>query len=120
MIASVYPCSVSYGANTAIPYSLSQRHQLIERRAYEKWRAKGCPRGSALQNWLEAEQEVDEPPRRELIARRAYEIWRRKGCPSMTSQLDWLEAEREVDTALEINTNAYLYRTNMPAELVIG
>jgi CBS domain-containing protein len=34
------------------------RRQLVERRAYEKWRGKGCPGGSALQDWLEAETEV--------------------------------------------------------------
>jgi hypothetical protein len=59
MIASMYPRSVSYGPNTATPDSQSLRHRLIERRAYERWRAKGCPSGTALQDWFEAEAEVD-------------------------------------------------------------
>ena len=59
MIASMYPRSVSYGANTAAPGPQALRHRFIERRAYEKWRAKGCPSGTALQDWLEAEAEVD-------------------------------------------------------------
>jgi hypothetical protein len=59
MSASMYLRSVSYGANTATPGSQDRRHRLIEHRAYERWRAKGCPRGTALQDWLEAEAEVD-------------------------------------------------------------
>jgi hypothetical protein len=59
MSALMYPRSVSYGANTATSDSQSLRHRLIERRAYERWRAKGCPSGTALQDWLEAEAELD-------------------------------------------------------------
>ena len=58
MIGSMYPRSVSYGVNTATSDSQRLRHQLIERRAYERWRAKGCPSGTALQDWLEAEAEL--------------------------------------------------------------
>ena len=36
---------------------LGVQHQ-IERRAYELWRAKGCPEESALSDWLRAEREV--------------------------------------------------------------
>jgi CBS domain-containing protein len=53
------PRGVSYGSDTAARGSSNLRHQLIERRAYEKWRGKGSPGGSALQDWLEAEKEVD-------------------------------------------------------------
>jgi hypothetical protein len=59
MVASMFPGRVSYGANTATPDCRSLRHRLIERRAYHRWRAKGCPSGTALQDWLEAEAEVD-------------------------------------------------------------
>jgi hypothetical protein len=59
MTASMYPRSVSYGANTATSDWQSLRHRLIERRAYERWKAKGCPSGTALQDWSEAEAEVD-------------------------------------------------------------
>jgi hypothetical protein len=59
MFPSRYPRSVSYACNTAAPDPLSPRHQWIERRAYGKWLAKGCPRDTALRDWLEAEAEVD-------------------------------------------------------------
>ncbi len=59
MVSSKYPRSVSYQHNTEAPDSASQRHRLIECRAYERWMAKGCPRGTALQDWLEAQAEVD-------------------------------------------------------------
>jgi hypothetical protein len=59
MFASLYPRSISYGANTATPDSLNLRRRLIERRAYEKWCAKGCPSGTALLDWLEAETEIN-------------------------------------------------------------
>jgi hypothetical protein len=59
MIASLYHRSVSYGPNTVAPSSQEPRRRLIEHRAYKKWKAKGCPTGTAVQDWLEAEQEVD-------------------------------------------------------------
>jgi CBS domain-containing protein len=37
-------------------------YQSVQSLAYEKWRAKGSPSGSALQDWLEAEKELDEGP----------------------------------------------------------
>jgi len=30
----------------------------VARRAYERWQARGCPRGDGLRDWLEAEQEI--------------------------------------------------------------
>jgi hypothetical protein len=59
MAPPMYPRSVSYQHDTEASRSASQRHLLIERRAYEKWIAKGCPCGTALQDWLEAQAEVD-------------------------------------------------------------
>jgi hypothetical protein len=59
MISSLHPQNVSYGPNTASPDSPNPRHELIERRAYQKWTAKGRPSGTAVQDWLEAEAEVD-------------------------------------------------------------
>jgi hypothetical protein len=50
---------VSYSCNTAAPAAQCLRHQSIERRAYEKWIAKGRPSGTAMQDWLEAQSEVD-------------------------------------------------------------
>ncbi len=40
------------------PVSPEAQHAAIARRAYETWVAHGCPRGTALQDWLEAEAEV--------------------------------------------------------------
>jgi hypothetical protein len=57
--------SVCYGADTTWHESNDWHHRLIERRAYARWRAKGCPGGTALQDWLEAEAEVALELRRE-------------------------------------------------------
>jgi len=53
------PRSVSFGLNTEAPKSPNVRHAMIEQRAYQTWKAKGCPKGTALQDWVEAEAEVD-------------------------------------------------------------
>ena len=120
MIASMHPRSVSYGFHTAGHGLSNLRHQLIARRAYEKWRAKGSPSGSALQDWREAEEEVDAGPRRELVQRRAYEIWQAKGCPAVSALQDWQQAESELDAEFTIESNPHLCRTPMPAEVAPG
>lgn len=33
-------------------------HDRIAMRAYEKWMKRGCPQGTALQDWMEAEAEL--------------------------------------------------------------
>jgi hypothetical protein len=50
---------MSYGSDTTQPAPQKHRQQLIEQRANLIWRAKGCPSGTALRDWLEAEHEVD-------------------------------------------------------------
>lgn len=57
MIGPFHHRLVSYGLHTA--NTAKMRHQLIERRAYDKWLAAGAPSGTALQDWLEAESEID-------------------------------------------------------------
>jgi hypothetical protein len=37
-----------------------ERHGRIAQRAYERWLCHGCPSGTAVQDWLEAEAEVDQ------------------------------------------------------------
>jgi hypothetical protein len=59
MSALMYSRGISYGPNTATSYAYAVRHRLIERRAYERWKANGCPSGTALHDWLKAEAEVD-------------------------------------------------------------
>jgi hypothetical protein len=39
--------------------SPQQRQEIVARIAFEKWVTKGCPTGSALQDWKEAEAEID-------------------------------------------------------------
>jgi len=59
MFSSTYPRSVSYGPDSAAPNEVSSRRELVDRRAFGKWLAKGRPRNTALQDWLEAEVEID-------------------------------------------------------------
>jgi hypothetical protein len=33
-------------------------HERIAKRAYEKWMKRGCPQGTAFQDWVEAEAEL--------------------------------------------------------------
>jgi hypothetical protein len=33
-------------------------HERIAQRAYEKWMKRGCPHGTAQQDWFEAEREL--------------------------------------------------------------
>ena len=33
-------------------------HDMIAKRAYAIWQSHGCPRGTAVQDWLQAEAEV--------------------------------------------------------------
>jgi hypothetical protein len=53
MNATLYP-------RTPTPLIPRERYDLIARRAYEKWVSRGCLTGTALQDWTEAEAEVDE------------------------------------------------------------
>ena len=46
------------GTSAIRPDLQSLWHRLTEYRAYEKWKAKGCPNGTADQDWLEAEGEL--------------------------------------------------------------
>jgi hypothetical protein len=50
-------------ATASPPQSVSaaqskQLHELVAKRAYEKWCKRGRPCGTHLQDWFEAEQEV--------------------------------------------------------------
>jgi hypothetical protein len=58
MIPSSHPGEPMYFVNPADCQTL--RHRFIEHRAYERWVARGHPPGTALLDWLEAEQEVDQ------------------------------------------------------------
>jgi len=33
-------------------------HERIAQRAYEKWMKRGCPQGTDVQDWVEAEREL--------------------------------------------------------------
>jgi hypothetical protein len=45
--------SLVMGAGTAMI------HNMISQRAYSIWQSRGCPAGTALQDWLRAETEVN-------------------------------------------------------------
>jgi hypothetical protein len=40
------------------PLSPEEQRAAVARRAYEKWVNRGCPSGTALQDWVDAEAEV--------------------------------------------------------------
>jgi hypothetical protein len=105
MVALFIPHDTTQGFDPTGHGYWTCRHELIERRAYHKWQARGCPSGSALKDWLEAEAEIEADHRRELIEHRAYQMWRERGCSNLTAIQDWLVAEREVDTELQLETS---------------
>src|SRR6266851_4440332 len=67
-------------------------HELISLRAYEKWVKRGRTKGAHLQDWLEAERELQH----ELIAK--GEKWVQADHPENLQ--DWLEAERQFQAEL--------------------
>ena len=38
--------------------SAGLRHEAIAKRAFEKWKSRGCRNNTALQDWFEAEAEI--------------------------------------------------------------
>lgn len=104
MVASLQPFGAVFEFESAEPW-LTLRHHLIQRRAYDNWRANGSPSGGALRDWLDAEQEVDASARHQSVQRRAYENWWSSGCPSATEIQDWLEAEKEIDLESRFDRN---------------
>jgi hypothetical protein len=55
-----HPRYVRYEADTSCRGLSNARKRLIERRAYHKWENRGHRFDSAVQDWLEAEAEIDE------------------------------------------------------------
>ncbi|MBY0528549.1 MAG: DUF2934 domain-containing protein [Gemmataceae bacterium] len=45
-------------AQPGTPQQLKAPHEKIAQRAYEKWVKKGRPQGTHTQDWVEAEQEI--------------------------------------------------------------
>jgi len=45
-------------AKPMTPPPVQIAHERIAKRAYEKWMKRGCPQGTAFQDWLEAEAEL--------------------------------------------------------------
>ncbi len=48
-------------ADSGVPFTL--RHEDIAAEAYAVWVARGCPTGSAVDDWLEAERRLTEAAR---------------------------------------------------------
>ena len=100
MIESTGARSLSHGVHCLDRGLAHSRRRWIQRRAYEKWKTRGCPTGSRVQDWLEAEQEVNAGPLHHLIELRAYERWKNRGSPTGSALRDWLEAEQEINHEL--------------------
>jgi Protein of unknown function (DUF2934) len=45
-------------ARTPAPATGQIPHEKIAQRAYEKWMKRGCPHGTDVQDWVEAEAEL--------------------------------------------------------------
>ena len=50
-----------------------QERDAVAMRAYEIWQRRGCPQGTAMQDWLEAEAELRHERRARLEATRLFE-----------------------------------------------
>lgn len=82
----------------------SKRIALIRRCAYFRWANRLCQPGGELEDWLNAEWDVDRLfERRDQMTREAaYIRWQQRQCEPGHSLEDWLEAEREIDARLEL------------------
>jgi hypothetical protein len=58
MLTGMQAHYMSYVHDTAQSFP-SSRHQLVEDRAYLIWVTKGHPEGTALDDWLKAEVDID-------------------------------------------------------------
>lgn len=82
----------------------SKRLELTRRCAYSRWAERRCEPGGELEDWLNAEWDVDRlfERRDRMIREAAYFRWQqRQGEPGHALD-DWLEAERQIDTRLEL------------------
>jgi hypothetical protein len=52
------PTSRSSTSTDPVSQKVVVTHDMIARRAYSKWQARGYPHGTALKDWLEAEAEL--------------------------------------------------------------
>ena len=52
------PATTSLGGAAPSPSGVAPSNEAIARRAYLKWKARGCPSDTHLQDWLEAEAEL--------------------------------------------------------------
>jgi hypothetical protein len=59
-VEETIPSVSGIDANEGQPASTSRFNQSeIASRAYERWQRRGCPDGSAEEDWLAAEQEIE-------------------------------------------------------------
>ena len=61
--------SARSGNRSADVAGQADRADLIARRAYERWQARGCPQGDDLRDWLDAEMEITAAPPSKAQAR---------------------------------------------------
>lgn len=81
-----------------------KRIALIRRCAYFRWANRRCQPGGELEDWLDAEWDVDRlfERRDRMIREAAYRRWQQRHCEPGHALDDWLDAEREIDALLEL------------------
>jgi hypothetical protein len=52
------PATTSLSGAAPSPSGVASSNESIARRAYLKWKARGCPAGTHLQDWFKAEAEL--------------------------------------------------------------
>ncbi len=65
MPKKITPPSNIVADTEAAPSNGAAGHEDVQRLAYEYWLARGCPEGSAEQDWFRAEQTLQDAPNTE-------------------------------------------------------
>lgn len=80
----------------------SKRIALIRRGAYFHWANRRCQPGGELEDWLNAERDVDclLARRDRMIREAAYLRWQQRQREPGHAVDDWLDAERQIDALL--------------------
>lgn len=82
----------------------SKRTTLIRRCAYSRWANRLGRRSGEVEDWLNAEWDVDRllERREQMIREAAYFRWQQRQCEPGHALRDWLDAEREIDARLQL------------------
>lgn len=82
----------------------AKRIALIRRCAYSRWASRRRQPGGELEDWLNAEWDVDRllERREQMIREAAYFRWQQRHREPGDDLGDWLHAEQEIDARLEL------------------